>query len=80
VAEEDLSPLSEITILPDGRVYVFGATRPVLEVLETLTSQDERVQRLMQILRAQDSRHEEVAAPASTNERHNPAAAEDRLT
>lgn len=56
---DELSPLSEITILPDGRVYVFGATRPVLEIIETLRdqdSQDERVRQLLNTLREQDCR------------------------
>ncbi|MBI3409529.1 MAG: hypothetical protein HY040_14405 [Planctomycetes bacterium] len=60
---DDLSPLSEITILPDGRVYAFGATRPVLEVLESLRgpegNSDERLQRLMQTLRDQDLTRED---------------------
>jgi hypothetical protein len=34
----DLSDMSEITILPDGRVYAFGITRQVTEVLESLRS------------------------------------------
>ncbi|HEY8506512.1 MAG TPA: hypothetical protein VIL46_18155 [Gemmataceae bacterium] len=32
----DEGPVSEITILPDGRVYFFGLTRPLLEVLAAL--------------------------------------------
>lgn len=60
---DELSPVSEITILPDGRVYVFGATRPVLEVLELLRGpnggQDERVRKLLHTLREQDLRAED---------------------
>jgi hypothetical protein len=32
----DEGPVSEITILPDGRVYLFGLTRPLLDVLAAL--------------------------------------------
>jgi hypothetical protein len=33
---------TEITILPDGRMYVFGLTRPVLELLAQLPLQDDQ--------------------------------------
>jgi hypothetical protein len=33
---EDISSISEIDILADGRICLFGASRQVLEVLETL--------------------------------------------
>ncbi|MBX9581677.1 MAG: hypothetical protein K2X87_15350 [Gemmataceae bacterium] len=36
----DEGPVSEITILPDGRVYVFGLTRPLVEVLAALPRQE----------------------------------------
>jgi hypothetical protein len=36
VADTDESDLSEITILPDGRVYAFGITRQVTELLHSL--------------------------------------------
>ena len=32
----DDGPVSEITILPDGRVYLFGLTRELLDVLAAL--------------------------------------------
>jgi hypothetical protein len=48
VEAPDENTLSEINILPDGRIYVFGTSREVLEVLETLTSRNERVQRLLE--------------------------------
>jgi hypothetical protein len=44
----DESTLSEINILPDGRVFVFGTSRAVLEVLETLSTPNERLQRLLE--------------------------------
>jgi hypothetical protein len=38
MSETDESDLSEITILPDGRVYAFGITRQVTELLHSLES------------------------------------------
>ncbi len=37
---DDEAELSEITILPDGRVYVFGTSRPIMEVLSGLNPGD----------------------------------------
>lgn len=45
---EDESTLTEITLLPDGRVYVFGLSRQVLEILGELQSQDQRVRCLLE--------------------------------
>jgi hypothetical protein len=39
--EIDESDLSEITILPDGRVYAFGITRQVVDLLKSLESRDD---------------------------------------
>ena len=52
-AEElcDETLISQITIQPDGRVYVFGASRDVLEVLESVNPIDRRVSRLLQRVR-----------------------------
>ena len=44
---EDETRITEITIQPDGRVYVFGASRQVLEVLEALHPGDEKLLRLL---------------------------------
>ncbi len=41
MAEVDDSDLSEITILPDGRVYAFGITRPIKEILVRLQSEED---------------------------------------
>jgi len=38
---------TELTIAPDGRVYVFGTSREMLEVLETLKPHDPKLQRLL---------------------------------
>jgi hypothetical protein len=40
--EEEVA-VSEITILPDGRVYVFGMSDSVLEVLQTFEPRDPRL-------------------------------------
>jgi hypothetical protein len=46
--DNDESSISEITILPDGRIYVFGMSRQVLEVIESFQVDDPRVRRLSQ--------------------------------
>lgn len=43
---------AELTIAPDGRVFVFGTSRPILEVLESLQPQDQRLRRLLAHVRA----------------------------
>ena len=42
-ASLDETNLSEITIQPDGRVYVFGASLPILQILQSLQPKDPRV-------------------------------------
>jgi hypothetical protein len=44
----DETLMTEITILPDGRLYVFGMSRPVLEILRTLDGDDRRLERLQE--------------------------------
>jgi len=41
VDNAETTEFSEITILPDGRLYVFGLTRPLLELLATLPAENE---------------------------------------
>ncbi len=41
----DESAESEITILPDGRVFAFGITGPIAAVLATIPTADERTRR-----------------------------------
>ena len=50
--------ITELTIAPDGRVFVFGTSRRVLEVLESLQPGDARVHRLLQHVRRLESRNE----------------------
>jgi hypothetical protein len=39
----DETNMTEITIQPDGRVYVFGASLPILQILQSLQPKDPRV-------------------------------------
>jgi hypothetical protein len=39
----DETSISEITIQPDGRVYVFGASLPILQILQSLQPNDPRL-------------------------------------
>jgi hypothetical protein len=48
---QDETDVSEITIQPDGRIYVFGASRQVLELLETLNPVDRKLQRVLEVTR-----------------------------
>lgn len=47
MAAADEDSLSEITILPDGRVYVFGMTLPLLELLAALPTREGHWQTLL---------------------------------
>jgi hypothetical protein len=46
----DETATSEITILPDGRIYVFGMSRQVLDVLQSFQPDDARVSKLREHL------------------------------
>jgi hypothetical protein len=63
VADTDESDLSEITILPDGRVYAFGITRQVTELLHSLES------RSAALARASALDKVEVRMPADNSRR-----------
>ena len=39
--------LSEITILPDGRIYLFGMTLPLLEMLAALPTRESQWKALL---------------------------------
>jgi hypothetical protein len=47
MSADDESMVTEITIQPDGRVYVFGMSRPVLEILGHLEPDNERIRVLL---------------------------------
>lgn len=52
MADHDAADWSEITILPDGRMYVFGMTLPLLEVLAALPTSEGRWEALLNQVRA----------------------------
>ena len=43
---DDESELTEITIYPDGRIFVFGMSGPMLEILIALEPNNQRLQKL----------------------------------
>lgn len=43
----DESSDSTLTIMPDGRIFAFGITRPLVDVLSTFTAADEETARLL---------------------------------
>ena len=51
---DDETAITEISILPDGRVCVFGASRHVLEVLASLESRDDAVRERVEHVEALD--------------------------
>jgi hypothetical protein len=48
----DETAITDITIGPDGCVYIFGASMPVLEVLEAAGLGGEKLRRRLDRLRA----------------------------
>jgi hypothetical protein len=46
----DMSDESMITIQPDGRIYAFGITRGLVEVLAAIPTGDERTRRRIGLL------------------------------
>jgi|tagenome__1003787_1003787.scaffolds.fasta_scaffold11878922_1 hypothetical protein len=44
---EDETDMTEITIQPDGRIYVFGASKQVLDLLAELSPTDPRLPLLL---------------------------------
>jgi hypothetical protein len=52
VSLEEDSTISEINILPDGRVCVFGASRQVLELLDAIPLGDPALESRIESLRA----------------------------
>jgi len=50
-AHQDETTLTEIRIQPDGRVYVFGPSLGILELLEALAPADPRLQRILKQVR-----------------------------
>jgi len=46
-AIEDETQVTELTIMPDGRVFVFGTSRQILEILHELDPHDEKLNRVL---------------------------------
>ena len=46
MTEDEETHITELTIAPDGRVYVFGMSRQIVEILELLRPEDLRLQKL----------------------------------
>lgn len=67
---QDETTITEITIQPDGRLYVFGTSRQVLELLDDLRPRDVRLQRLLGHVRAMEA----TAAEAKASDRGEPGA------
>jgi hypothetical protein len=66
---EDESAISEISILPDGRVYLFGASRQVLESLYAIPLGDPALGERIDCLRMADAQQSRVSS-AKPNEEH----------
>lgn len=49
---EDETHITEITIQPDGRVYVFGTSRQILDILVDLDPLSIKLSRLMEQVRS----------------------------
>jgi hypothetical protein len=62
ILADDETSITEITLQPDGRVYVFGTSRQVLAILQNLSPKDEKLFRLLSHMQSLDVRAEEPAA------------------
>ncbi|HZZ41766.1 MAG TPA: hypothetical protein VFE58_02415 [Tepidisphaeraceae bacterium] len=49
------APITEITIQPDGRIYVQGLSRDLIQILATLQPDDPHIQNLLQHLQNLES-------------------------
>lgn len=61
VSLEDDSSISEINILPDGRVCLFGASQQVLEILDAIPLGDPTLRSRIDCIRTDDVEHEQSA-------------------
>jgi len=55
--------VTELTIAPDGRIFVFGTSRQILEVLAALQPADEKLQRLLGHVHALEASQNEGSEP-----------------
>jgi len=56
VGLEDESAISEINILADGRICIFGASLPILEMLAAVQLGDEALRRRIEAIRTAQAR------------------------
>lgn len=73
---EDETSLTEMELMPDGRIFVFGASGPILEILSQLQAPDDRsvTSRLQGVSPTPSSRAPEVAvAPGNSSDPQAPA-------
>ena len=69
---EDESKVSEINILPDGRVCLFGASRQILEIMDTIVLGDPELKERIERLRTTDVRHAEEPNEACSARNNGP--------
>ncbi len=70
---DDETAVSEITILQDGRVFVLGASRQVLEILEVLSPEDAGLKQRLEHAGGEEARSARVSDPAENGDRRSPA-------
>ena len=66
----DMSDESMITIQPDGRIYAFGITRGLIEVLAAIPTGDERTRRMLELLTGPGENQGVPGTPAAEGPRH----------
>ena len=63
--DEERTPVSEIHILPDGRVYLFGAGSELLDVVAAINHRDELLQRRREACHAVVAGSPALATPST---------------
>jgi hypothetical protein len=62
--EDEETTISEISITPDGRIYVFGASYEVLKIIEGMAAGDSDLRRRVAHIRSLGTSMEEKVQPA----------------
>jgi hypothetical protein len=57
---EDETTMTEITVQPDGRIFVFGTSRQVLDLLVGLNPRSSKLNRLIRHVRSVESTQRET--------------------
>jgi hypothetical protein len=63
VGSDEFATISEINILPDGRVCLFGASSQVLEILDAISMGDPALSDRIASLRAAETLHPTAVKP-----------------